>query len=224
MIRRAAPSSPVAALLLLLGLLSVLVVAGATAGFDRSVLDTAMQADRPPLIHDMARVVVVVGQYRLVEPVVVALNGWAAWRTRQWRVLVLSSAGLLILDGGMWLLKHVSGRTAPRSGLDHLLAGGTSFPSGHAASATVSLLLIAEALAVGLGWTRRTTRVAWAVAATVSALVGISAVVLGWHWPTDVVGGWIAGAAAFLAAHRILDAPPSASAEPAALVTAGRNL
>jgi hypothetical protein len=81
MIRRAAPSSPVAALLLLLGLLSVLVVAGATAGFDRSVLDTAMQADRPPLIHDMARVVVVVGQYRLVEPVVVALNGWAAWRT-----------------------------------------------------------------------------------------------------------------------------------------------
>ena len=221
MIWRSVLSSPVATLLLLGGLLSVLVVTGVTAGFDRSVLDTVMQADGSLLIHDVARVVVVVGQYRLVEPVVVAVAGWAAYRTRRWRVLAGPSAGLLLLDGGMWLLKHVSGRTAPSGGFDHLLGAGTSFPSGHAASATVSLFLLAEALAVALGWTRQTTRVAWACAATMSALVGVSAVLLGWHWPTDVVGGWIAGAAAFLAAQRMADTAPAERAVP---VSAGRGL
>jgi len=215
-------SGPVAALLVAGGLLSLLVVTGATVGVDQAILTPLNRADGVLLVHDLARVIVVAGQYRLVEPVVLAVAGWAAYRTRRWRDLAVTAGALLALDGGAWVLKHAVGRTAPRTGLDHLLAGGTSFPSGHVATATVSTLLIVQVLAGARGWTRQSARNAWWVAAAVSVLVGVAAVVLAWHWPTDVVGGWIAGAAVFLAAQRLFDASSAPAADPqTVLVAAG---
>jgi len=65
-----------------------------------------------------------------------------------------------------------------------------SFPSGHSAGSMIFFLTLALLLFHRGRW--RHLAVAAAVAA--SLLVGISRVMLGVHWPSDVVGGWAFGA------------------------------
>ena len=85
--------------------------------------------------------------------------------------------------------------TRPRPADDVAVAdpSGWSFPSAHSASAValyVMLALIATTL-----WRRHRLRptVAFAVAGAVVALVGLSRIYLGAHYPTDVLAGWLTG-------------------------------
>jgi len=70
----------------------------------------------------------------------------------------------------------------------------SSYPSGHAMVSTAVLLSLAAMLA---GVTPRApTRVyLFVVAALLALAIGLSRVYLGVHFPSDVLGGWIAGAA-----------------------------
>ena len=79
----------------------------------------------------------------------------------------------------------------PRPDLDtHLVVVKTSsFPSGHATSSMIFYLSVALALTVGTRW----HRIAVAVAILLSLMVGASRVMLGVHWPSDVIGGWAFG-------------------------------
>ncbi len=99
------------------------------------------------------------------------------------------SAGLLALAGATEVvivqgLKLLFARPRPA------LAGpeaSLAFPSGHATGTAMVLML----LAVLLFEERRKVR-PWAegVAIGVALVVGITRLVLGEHWPTDVVAGW----------------------------------
>ncbi|MGF7149596.1 undecaprenyl-diphosphatase [Sphingomonas zeicaulis] len=79
--------------------------------------------------------------------------------------------------------------------LDHLdSVTSLSFPSGHAAHNMALWLLGALLLAPNRRW-------AVAAALVVPLLVGMSRVVLGVHWPSDVLAGWLfGGGVALLAA------------------------
>jgi membrane-associated phospholipid phosphatase len=68
---------------------------------------------------------------------------------------------------------------------------GYGIPSGHAQSAVV--------IWGGLAAWRRTTA-AWIGAIVLAALIGISRVYRGVHFPTDVLGGWLLGAVILFAA------------------------
>jgi undecaprenyl-diphosphatase len=72
----------------------------------------------------------------------------------------------------------------------HLAPTSTfAFPSGHTANATIAYFGAALLLAGGARWWRRSV----GAALTVAFLVGLSRVMLGVHWPADVVGGWAFG-------------------------------
>ena len=79
--------------------------------------------------------------------------------------------------------------------VEHLThATSSSFPSGHATAAAVTYLTLGLMLANAQTRRRAKIFIIWC-AVVIAALVGVSRVYLGVHWPSDVVAGWGFGAA-----------------------------
>ena len=70
----------------------------------------------------------------------------------------------------------------------------SSFPSGHAMVSTIAYLSVAY-LVGRLEPTRVMRRITWSLAIVIILLVAISRMYLGVHYPSDVIGGIIAGVA-----------------------------
>jgi len=107
---------------------------------------------------------------------IAALGLVAAWRYRQ-------DLRLLPIDAVTKFLVH---RLRPQG-------AGFGFPSGHAMVSMTAALLVGGAVWPALDGRRK----AWAtvlVAAFVSA-VAVGLVGRGWHWPSDILGGWLLAAA-----------------------------
>lgn len=98
--------------------------------------------------------------------------------------------GLLIVTA-----KHLVGRQRPKLASEIIPVDGFSFPSGHAAGAAAVGIVCAWVLC---RWVvhRTTAQVAvWGATLTVVMLIGFSRVYLGVHYVTDVLAGWLVGAA-----------------------------
>ncbi|MGA9871403.1 MAG: phosphatase PAP2 family protein [Rhodococcus sp. (in: high G+C Gram-positive bacteria)] len=112
---------------------------------------------------------------RRVEAVMVAgamLTGWAA----------------------MGLAKLLFGRVRPPVPERLVVIESHSFPSGHAMmSALAATVAIAVMLRSATPWLRRGSLLAVPVAASLA--IGVSRIYLGAHWVTDVLAGWLFGAA-----------------------------
>jgi membrane-associated phospholipid phosphatase len=111
-----------------------------------------------------------------------------AWRLAIW--MVVTMAGEALLDV---VLKSAFGRARPsfRDPLVH--AAGGSFPSGHAFGSFVGCAVV---VLVVMPLFNRTGRSLVIAAATLIVLaVGFSRIGLGAHYVTDVLGGWLLGAA-----------------------------
>ena len=73
------------------------------------------------------------------------------------------------------------------------VASGLGFPSGHAFSAMALCVVTAGVMPRVMSGT--TLRIAQAISIGLGLLMGWSRVRLGAHWPSDVLGGWLCGAA-----------------------------
>jgi undecaprenyl-diphosphatase len=114
---------------------------------------------------------------------------------------------LALLFALAWLqpaLKELIDRPRPTSDDFEVRAGITSpsYPAGHVMSPTVLYGYII-ALCMTTPWPRA-ARIAVALAcAAALALTGVVNIWLGVHWPTDVIGGYLWGAALVLAASQL---------------------
>ncbi|HEX2138702.1 MAG TPA: phosphatase PAP2 family protein [Woeseiaceae bacterium] len=175
------------------------VVERESAGVDESLLLALRTASDPddPLgpawVEEMARDFTALGGTGVLTLITGAALGYLllAGRRRTALLTLAAVAGGLLIST---LLKAGFDRPRPDLVPHESVVYTASFPSGHSMMAAVTYLTLAAIL----------TRVlatpllkAWAllVAGFLTLLVGVSRVYLGVHWPTDVPGGWAAGAA-----------------------------
>ena len=145
----------------------------------------------PSLLLDAARDVTALGSHAVVSLVVVATAVFLLLLRKPAMALSVLAAGA----GGMALngaLKLLFARARPDVVPRFVEVTSPSFPSGHALLSAAAYLSLAVVAARAVA-SRRVRLYVVAVAAALVALIGISRVVLGVHYPTDVVAGWIVG-------------------------------
>jgi membrane-associated phospholipid phosphatase len=177
---------------------SLAVVAGITSAIDGDTLPWFTWMDRPGPIHIAWRILVTGGQFALVAALSILMAAGRSWQQRSIRTVLVTAVTVIGLDFVLWVFKEITGRTSPHSNLNLVLSGGSSYPSGHTANATASLLLIARLS------TRDNPRARLIAAAALSFGVGIANIVLGYHWASDVLGGWLLGLIALALPARFL--------------------
>lgn len=96
-------------------------------------------------------------------------------------------------------------------------ASGYSFPSGHSFTSAVCAGLLAMAVVRAHP---AAARAALAGAALFAALVGLSRIYLGVHWPLDVLGGWLLGCAWLAVGTAVV--PPTQRATPSTSPSSNR--
>ncbi len=110
---------------------------------------------------------------------------------RRWRLvlyLLVTGAGALVMDP---ILKDLVGRLRPVVAHPIAHGGGNSFPSGHSLG---SIVCYGAVFLVFLPAARGRWRTGFtAVIVTLVALIGISRILLGVHYLSDVLGGWTLG-------------------------------
>ncbi|MDP9333117.1 MAG: phosphatase PAP2 family protein [Actinomycetota bacterium] len=110
------------------------------------------------------------------------------WRRGQ-RLLLAIAPGLALGTSGICAAigKTVVGRGRPPVPLHLVSETDASFPSGHATDATAVYLTLALLVAIYVV-RRPLARCAWVLGSgLLAAAIGLSRLVLGVHWPTDVM-------------------------------------
>lgn len=175
------------------------------AGVDRPLLDFALTLRSPGVDAVVTGFTDLAGTIGMPVIAVTAMLILSI-RRRSWTPVILIAAA----GGGSLLMtvvgKDVVARTRPPlSDAVPPFEYSPSFPSGHTLNAVAVIGVIAYLLMLR----RRSRGARWALAggaALFALLVGCSRVFLGHHWFTDVLAGWLLGAAwlsLVITAHRL---------------------
>lgn len=188
-----------AAALFLLLRINAEIAEGETIGLDRALLlyfrDAADPARMigPPGLALAVRDITALGGATLLTLLTLLAAGYLVAARRHATALFL----VLAVSGGATastLLKLAFARARPDL-VAHLVdVHSASFPSGHAMNSAVTYLT----LGVLLARAERSPRVkAYLIGAALALTltVGSTRVMLGVHWPTDVLAGWVVGGA-----------------------------
>ncbi len=167
---------------------------GPTAG-DRAAFDFFNNI-RTEWLNDIADTVTDLGSGYVVYPLAV-LAAVALAVSRRWMELCVLIAGMVLIVVLVHGIKDWTDRPRPVGGL--VEADGSSFPSAHAAYATIyTWVAVTVAFRIVPGITRRSLVIFTGIAVT--ALVGTSRAYLRVHWLSDVLGGWALGVSCFAGA------------------------
>jgi undecaprenyl-diphosphatase len=154
---------------------------------DRSVYE-ALYAGHRPAVSAAAHVVTWFGEPTVLigAGIVTAIWLWLAGHRHLPWVL---TAIVLIGRGLSEVQKYWIARARPNLESHLVVVKTSSFPSGHATSSMIFYTSLALILTADTRWHRP----AVAGAILISLLIGLSRVMLGVHWPSDVIGGWSFG-------------------------------
>lgn len=167
----------------------VVLTTGGTDPLDLTIMH-AMNALRTPLGMSIGKVVTWFGSYQGVVVIALVVIALITVRTRRLLEPVVMGLTIAISSGLVYLVKIAVGRARPPSARS---LGETvsdySFPSGHTTTGSVLFVLatVLFASTVESPWTRR---VLVSIGLISAAAIGWSRVYLGYHWATDVLGGW----------------------------------
>lgn len=150
------------------------------------------------------------GHLWFVVAIAVVIAVIARRRSGGWDVALLVAAvlgGATVITG---LAKVITDRARPESAVETLSA---AFPSGHSVRAAAVFGLVAWVLRV---WSDRAAVSQLVIPVTVLLVVtnGAARVVLGVHWPTDVVAGIVLGTVWLLVCLRLLEPAPQPAGPP----------
>lgn len=172
---------------------------GDTQDIDERIVRSLRHPEDPAMprgpwwLAESARDVTSLGGFPVLSLITATVCGFLVVARRYRTSLFVLSA---IVTG--WLLnavlKSLFNRPRP-SVVPHLAETmSTSFPSGHAMLSAITYLTLG-ALTAQFAEHRRVKVYLLSMAVLLSVLVGCTRVYLGVHYPTDVLGGWVAGLA-----------------------------
>ena len=168
------------------------VLAGGTQAFDVAILQW-IHLHQHPLLTQLMTEMTYLGTGTVVI-VIVGVSALFLWHTEHKhsaRLLLAATIGNILLNGALKLVYH---RARPSVFAWQTTAVSSSFPSGHAMSATVVYGTVAYLL-------MRLQKHGWAKALTLGTaillilLICLTRLYLGVHYPSDVIGGIIVGLA-----------------------------
>jgi undecaprenyl-diphosphatase len=173
------------------------VLEGETQGFDRRILlalrspDDLSRPIGPAWMVGAALDITSLGSATVLGLTVFAVAGFLLLQGLWRRALFVMAASF----GGWFLngaLKQLFQRPRPDV-VPHLRdVMSMSFPSGHALQSAVVYLTLG-ALSMHIAERRLTKFYCMTIAMLATALVGVSRLYLGVHYPTDVLAGWLIG-------------------------------
>ncbi|MBM3667051.1 MAG: phosphatase PAP2 family protein [Actinobacteria bacterium] len=147
-------------------------------------------------LEDLAKEITALGSLWVVAPVALAAGAFLAWR-RSWIEFGVLAVGIVATVFFVHEIQDWVDRPRPPGGVTD--ARGSSFPSAHAAYATIyTWLATTVALRIEPWLVRRSLLIGAGVALTV--VIGLTCVYLRVYWLSDVTAGWALGFSAFAAA------------------------
>ena len=162
---------------------------GDTRGFDEAVRSFVNQYSSPVLTNVM-RIASLLGStvFLSIFGIVVFITFWLLKWRRAASLLAITMAGASIL---LFTLKNIFQRIRPQPFFETLLPASYSFPSGHSLLSFCFYGVLAAII------TRRIERrlfqvIVWTCAVSLVALIGLSRIYLGVHYPSDVLAGYTA--------------------------------
>jgi membrane-associated phospholipid phosphatase len=154
---------------------------------DRSVYEWFYAGHRPALLA-AARIFTFLGEPTVLIGAGIVCAVWL-WRAGHRHLPLVLVAIVAIGRGLSEAQKYWVARARPDVEPHLVVVKTSSFPSGHATSSMIFYLTLALVLTAGTRW----HRAAVVGAILLSVLIGTSRVMLGVHWPSDVIGGWAFG-------------------------------
>jgi undecaprenyl-diphosphatase len=148
----------------------------------------ALYADHHPALVALARLFTALGEPTMLVAAGVGVALWL-WYAERARLAIALVSVVAVGRGLAEAQKYWVARVRPDAEPHLVVVQSSSFPSGHAANSMIFYLAVALALTAGTRWQRP----AAVGAILLSLVIGTSRVMLGVHWPSDVIGGWSFG-------------------------------
>jgi undecaprenyl-diphosphatase len=146
-----------------------------------------------PWLWEAVRDITALGSTIVLTAAVAAAAGYlfAARRIQLALILLASALGATVFNTG---LKWFIARARPELEDARVTTYTASFPSGHALLSVAIILTIGGILAFAARW-RQERVIIIGAALCLGIAIGFSRILLGVHWPSDVMAGWLFGGA-----------------------------